>query len=636
MWKSAGAAEQQRDFLSHWSIVLPILLLAAALSLRQIDLYPPTTDEFYSLYSSGWVVNSPFSPLDVIESLRQFGPDHVPGYFLLLSAWGNLVSYDLAIGRVLSIFCGLLSIAMIYRLARDFVAPAAASFAIIILASNAFYNYYYAHVRMYSLFVLMAGVVIWLYLRILETDKAPSRKDCLALGAAGLFSLSIHLFSIVFLLPIAIFHLLFAPRGPRWLAITLTGAGVFLLSAPWLVTIIANGLNASADEMAAYANGNWEILYNCLMLIGSGNLLLLAVSFAGIALAVNTGHLVPKSILMLVALQVLAIGIFHTAMPDIIGSTTGYRFLLPAFLPSALLMGAGIYYLYRYRRIFGILAVFWLVAGINFQSTAHWRQFIGGLDKAFSLPPWQVIARLAAEERPSPPLLIAINTPLESFSYNRRIPYSQRMHYFAPRGIELLSITDLPDLALHAANRAIDQRSIWILHEHRSLLPEDFDYVRSNMNRLDYDLCETIHVGASWSILAFYWDILECGDIEPASESRNAFINLQFYNARLSANGSRLYFVDSWSAAAQFSRDNFGLSYQLITTDWGNVAQLDLPLVHEGALRRFFINVDGVPPGSYRLMIILYDKQTGERIHWIDNPGDLPSMMELTEVILPE
>ncbi len=31
-----------RDILAHWSWALPVLLIVAALSMRQIDLYPPT------------------------------------------------------------------------------------------------------------------------------------------------------------------------------------------------------------------------------------------------------------------------------------------------------------------------------------------------------------------------------------------------------------------------------------------------------------------------------------------------------------------------------------------------------------------------------------------------------------------
>ncbi len=35
-------------------------------------------------------------------------------------------------------------------------------------------------------------------------------------------------------------------------------------------------------------------------------------------------------------------------------------------------------------------------------------------------------------------------------------------------------------------------------------------------------------------------------------------------------------------------------------------------------------------------MAILYDKRTGENFDWIDNPGYVPGMMELTEIILTE
>ena len=79
-------------------------------------------------------------------------------------------------GRTLTIFAGLLSLAITYRLARDIVAPIAGLFAIILLASNAFYNYFYAHARMYPLLMLASAIVIWLYLRIICRQKQQSGK----------------------------------------------------------------------------------------------------------------------------------------------------------------------------------------------------------------------------------------------------------------------------------------------------------------------------------------------------------------------------------------------------------------------------------------------------------------------------
>ena len=145
------ARRNRGDILACWVWVLPVLLAVAALSMRQIDLYPPTTDEFFSMFNSGWVINHPYSPTEVIQSLQDNSPNHTPGYFLLLSAWGNLTTFDVAIARVLTIFCALLALSIAYRLVRDFVAPVAGLFAVIIVASNAFYNFYIPHSRMYPL-----------------------------------------------------------------------------------------------------------------------------------------------------------------------------------------------------------------------------------------------------------------------------------------------------------------------------------------------------------------------------------------------------------------------------------------------------------------------------------------------------
>ena len=74
------------------------------------------------------------------------------------------------------------------------------------------------------------------------------------------------------------------------------------------------------------------------------------------------------------------------------------------------------------------------------------------------------------------------------------------------------------------------------------------------------------------------------------------------------------------------------MSHQLINDDWEMVAQLDVPLVHEDKLRQFSVYVSDVPPGNYRLMAILYNAQTGERVPWIDNPGYVPEMLNLARL----
>ena len=69
----------------------------------------------------------------------------------------------------------------------------------------------------------------------------------------------------------------------------------------------------------------------------------------------------------------------------------------------------------------------------------------------------------------------------------------------------------------------------------------------------------------------------------------------------------KLYFIDRWASHNDFAVE------------------------HEDKLRQFSVNVSDVPPGNYRLMAILYNAQTGERVPWIDNPGYVPEMLNLGE-----
>lgn len=633
--RQTGNVSRLSAVLSQWLWTIPVLLIVAALGLRQVDLYPPDTDEFYSMYSAGWLVGGPFSPLDIIEYLDPCCTNHVPGYFFLLSAWGNLISYEVAVGRIFSVFCYLLALAVVYRLGRDFVAPGAGFFVLVILASNAYANFYVAHLRMYPLLMMMAGIVFWLYLRIVEGVGARGRGDYVALAVAAIAFLSVHLFSIVFLLPLAAYHLLFARHGRRWIAATITGVAVFILSAPWLVVVIQRTGETASDEsdFLAFSDTAWGILSTLLSLVANGQGLLLLLCLVGLAVAAQAKRRLPKPVVLIAVFHIVVIIVLNEASSFII-RTSGLRYLLPTFIPLSLLAAAGLYHLFRFRRESVILLVLWLAAGASFHNTTEWRPHIAGRELAFRLPPWQVIARLT----PIPPPLILgdFNMSITSFSFNRRIPYSQRLHFFGPKDIPFMAFDDAPELQAIASQRAVTQSRIWLLYDQSQALADEIDRMMSAMSLLDYQLCETTPVGANWTILDFTWDTLGCADLELKSEPRTAITGHKFYDAALSQDGSQLYFVDSWSATADIESDHFAMSYQLLSEDWDNVAQLDLPMAHERLTRRFSIGTRNLPPGAYRLMLILYDTRTGKPLEWIDNPGYVPSMIELSEFVIPD
>ncbi len=629
------APRWRQAILSHWLLILPVLLVVAALGLRQIDLYPPDTDEFYSMYSAGWLTGGPFSPWEIIETLAACCNEQVPGYYFFLSAWGNLISYDVAIGRVFSVFCRLLMLALVYRLGRDFVGPASGFFAIVILAACAFANFYVAHLRMYPLFMLMAAVTLWVYLRLAHQVANAKPLDYLALGLATLVLLSIHLFSIVFLLPLAAYHLFFAPRGRRWLAVSFTGAVVGMLSAPWLLAVVSRtvSMEDKQADMLAQTDTTWNILHNTLSLFGNGQWLLLALCLAGLAFAAKSSRWRISPFAPIVAFQLILLAILNEATSFIV--TSGYRYLLPSFIPMALLTAAGLYQLLQIRRVFGFLLALWIIGGLAFQANAHWRPYIVGREKAFRLPPWQVIARLAPSD-PAPRIAGQFNWSIKSFSFNRRIPYSQRLHFFAPKDIPLSEFADLTELTELANRYQQTEPRMWILYDREHMSASEAQAAGQIIRDRDYDLCRTLAVGDAWQALDYAWDILECGGLERKSDARNSLIAHTLYAAEINDAGESLNIVAAWTALAEFSRADFALSYQLISADWENVAQGDLPMTDEGGLRRLSINLSDVPPGSYRLMTIHYNLRNGERLAWSDTPGNAPAMLPLAEITISD
>lgn len=621
-----------RDIFARWTWALPILLLVAWFGLREIDLFSPSPDEFYSLYHAGWLVGGPRSPLDVVESLHKFSPNHAPGYFILLSVWGNLTSYDIASARILGVFCGLLSLAVYFRLARDVAGPMIALFALIIISSNAYYNFFYPHARMYSLLTLLAGLVFWLYWRIISQPQPSRRRDYFALAAAVSLFMYTHAFSVVFLLVLAVYHLLFVARDQRWHRLAFSAAAGALLAAPSYLIIATRGVALSQNDWDEAAASAWQNIGAWLELASNGQALLVAIAFVGLLLMARQ----KRPWLDVVAKLFFIFLVLFALLSDITEFLVrpNMRYLLPANLFFALLMAAGIYAFYCYRRIFGILLLaLWCLAGILFQMRADWWPFLAGRVLPYNYPPWQVLSRLAWDVEPRPSI-VGYRISGDLLEWQSRMNYSQWRHYFDEADIGTYFSPDLHDFGLTIRQIAIASPSIWVLYQRSVIAPGEVKAVESTMANFNYDFCGTQEIGIETVILQFAWHELACARPESKLNARTAFHEHQFYGARVSADRATLTFADRWAATSEFPYPDYMMSFQLISADWQNVAQVDLPLVHEGRPRRFAIDISAVAPGAYRLMAIFYNVKTGDRADWLVNEQDIDEMLALEEIAL--
>lgn len=624
---------QRHGLLAHWAWCLPALLVIALLSARQIDLYPPSADEFFSMFNSGWLVNQPYSPLEIVESLYTYSPAHTPGFFFALSAWGNITAFDVALGRTLGIYFGLLSLAVVYRLARDFVAPEAGVFAIAIFASTAFYNFYVAHVRMYGLLVFMSGVVLWLYLHIINRSKEIGPWHNVAFGVSICIYLSIHAYSAVFMLALGLFHLMLVRKSRRWWRVTVAGCVPALLLSPYAIFTLLRGMERYVSNWGEASVGAGDALAAWLTVMTNGQPLLLVLPLIGILLSLRRKSNRFRSPLMLLIFYMIVIGVLAQASQLV--TTSGMRHLLPGILPFVLTAVFGFMELYSTRWWLGTLAVLWVMAGIWFQGAADWRTFIAGRNEPFVLPAWQVISRQAAKAN-SKPMVIVHDISRYELEWESYINYSQRNYYFDDTGVHLAYTNDLHKLELDLRNGSIDTSDIWIVaRSSENRIPSDVEAV---LDRLDYSLCNQEALGNSARIYKHSWSALDCRRAEVITRATSELISYQMLAASLDADQIHLKFVDEWTELNQSGRalDGVRLSYQLISQDWDNVAQLDLPLVHEGVPRRFSIDVSDVEPGDYRLVAILYDKETGERMDWFENDGASSKMLTLEHIAIPE
>ena len=622
----------KRGILSHWLWALPILLIVAALALRQIDLYPPTGDEFFSMNDAGWLINGPYSPIEILQSLQQYSSNHTPGFFMLLSVWGNLIAYDIALARIFTIFIGLLALAMTYRLARDFVAPVAALFALIIIASNAFYNFYYAHARMYTLLLLTSTIALWLYLRIIYQQKQVKKTDYAALGAAVFALISTHAFSAAFLLMLGIYHLFIAPKNSRWRRVSAIVLIALLLFSPWMTVLATAGIDQALADWGDRSVGSITAVRTWLEVTLNNQPFLLMLSGAGLAVGMWTKkmRLQPYLILFVPFLIVLALLAHFT---DFVAMSS-MRYHLASWPIFVLLIAAGLYGLYRFRRYLGLLTLLWIIAGLAFQQTADWNQYLAGYADDFSRPPWQVISRLALQAAQKP-IIIAYQHQPRILNWRYIINYSQRDHYFRQHDLTLETANNLKNFEDDIRQHAIAEPSIWVSYQTSKTSAAEATEIESIIHDLNYQSCDTIEIGIDTVIRQYACKTLNFQPPQLLSSHQTTTLDYQFYGADLHAADSKLYFSDQWNARTDDDLSDFQMSYQLISADWNNVAQLDLPLVHEGQPRLFSIDISNVPPGHYRLMAILYDKHTGQRQNWLNSEGVLPAMLNLTDIDIP-
>ena len=582
--------------------------------------------------NSGWLVNGPYSPQEILQSLQRNSPNHSPFYFLLLSFWGNITTNDIVLARVMSVLFAMLAMALVYRLGTDFVEAPVGLFALIIVASNAYFNHHIAFARMYTLLLFLAAAVLWLYLRIMHQQRIVRRLDYLSLGVAVYLLVNTFLFSASFLIMLGVYHLLIAPKNRRWRKVSAAFVIAVLLFSPWLTVVIPDGFNRITALIDQEGLDALAAIRTWLTVTFNDAAGLFWLSAAGLALGLWKGTIAFKP-WMLMCIPFFAILALAALLTDIIAKET-MRYHFPGWLLVVLLIAAGLYGLYRLHPWLGMLVLLWAIAGYAMQTNTEWLAYLGGRAMVYGQDPMHIVSRQAVRQTPHPPIIgyQFDQFPLHWGSY---INYSQWQHYFDQHELVLRSTANLDDFEQWARYYTIGSPEIWVFYRHADIGSEIVSGIDFIMHELNYHPCERTNLGILNNLIKYGWETLNCQAPELAASYRSDLIDYEFYGAQYDEEKATILLNDRWTAHADVNIERINMSYQVIDNAWAKVAQLDLPLVREDQLRLFTIDVADVPAGHYRLMVIVYDDQTGEKHDWHDNSEAIPSMLQVWETDLP-
>ncbi len=173
---------------------LPFILLLPAFAVRLYRLGVSSLwyDETVSLY---------LARQDPVALTRHTAGDiHPPLYYYVLHFWGRLAGWSEFSAAFVSVFFGVLLIALAFRVAKEwFVAPVPLLAALLVAASP-FNLWYSQEVRMYTLGALLGLASVYLFMRLLA-GADPTPRPLLAyavVSALGLYTLYYFAFLLVF------------------------------------------------------------------------------------------------------------------------------------------------------------------------------------------------------------------------------------------------------------------------------------------------------------------------------------------------------------------------------------------------------------------------------------------------------
>jgi uncharacterized membrane protein len=156
----SGLRHGKWPYLRATGVIFLFILLGFGLRLARLSFQPLWWDEGYSV----WFATHPLAQMAALTAQDI----HPPLYYALLHGWTSLLGASPAALRLLSVAVGVLTIPMLFLVARRILSARAALLATFLLTINPLHVYYSQEVRMYGLVALLSVGILAAAWRVFE------------------------------------------------------------------------------------------------------------------------------------------------------------------------------------------------------------------------------------------------------------------------------------------------------------------------------------------------------------------------------------------------------------------------------------------------------------------------------------
>ncbi len=583
-------------------MMLPLLLLVAGLAASGLTSDLIWYDELTAISHAGGL-DGPFSPLDVLESVREHSPKHTPLFFELVAGWAALAGWHHAVLRCLPLFCGLLAVAWTYRLGADFMSRSAGFWAAAFLGLNVFWLDYLHEIRMYSLQFALIMALAWHYFTV-ASGRRLRWFHWAGLSITAALCLYAQPFSIFFHIALGITHIFYVKPSRRWLAIACAMLAAGLLYLPWL-PVTLTGLSTKFDT-AADAISLGQALSVFFRLLSNGNPILLAAMLLAGLYATRQERRVLKFWFM-----ALAVLIALLAANEAVGliPLRRSRYFFVSWGMCALVIGGGLA-CFRWRWLPLVILAVYLASGFALREADDYLHHQGTVGIVQAYPPMdEYVERLSGSVNAQDYLLGF--TATEFVNWPGKRGKSTADYYLETLlGIDGAFVKGSrrgEDLALDLEDKLAEHPYLLLTFD-PAQPPDNLNEVEALLLR-DYLPCQLVWDAPDLRVQRFVASALGCQRAYQPIRYDNGITIVDKF-AIHDLENAVIRMVTGWDVPDPAMLEAFNVSIQIISADWQNMRQAPDRHLYNDVLKWYVVDLPtaDLPPGEYRVVVIVYDR----------------------------